>query len=54
MVTVKKNLNIVIESVCCECATTRDPIHVKYAVGFFFFALRTVTGLRSTVAAVFL
>lgn len=34
MVTVKKQ-NIVIEYVCCECATTRDPIHVKYAVFSF-------------------
>lgn len=34
MVTVKKQ-NIVIEYVCCECATTRAPIHVKYAVFSF-------------------
>ncbi len=34
MVTVKKQ-NIVIEYVCCECATTRDPIHGKYAVFSF-------------------
>lgn len=34
MVTVKKQ-NIVIEYVCCEYATTRDPIHVKNAVFSF-------------------
>lgn len=34
MVTVKKQ-NIVTEYVCCDSATTRDPIHVKYA-GFSF------------------
>lgn len=34
MVTVKKQ-NIVIEYVCCECATTRDLIHVEYAVFSF-------------------
>lgn len=34
LVTVKKQ-NIVIEYVCCKSATTRDPIHVKYAVFSF-------------------
>ena len=34
IVTVKKQ-NIVIEYVCCACATTRDPIHVSYAVFSF-------------------
>lgn len=34
MVTVKKQ-NIVTEYVCCDCATTRDPIHVKCAVFSF-------------------
>lgn len=34
MVTVKKQ-NIVTEYICCKSATTRDPIHVKYAVFSF-------------------
>lgn len=34
MVTVKKQ-NIVIEYVCCECATIREPIHVKDVVFSF-------------------
>lgn len=44
MVTVKKQ-NIVIEYVCCESATTRAPIHVKYAV-FSFYAQRPGSGLQ--------
>lgn len=34
MVTVKKQ-NIVREYVCCECATTKEPIHVQCAVFSF-------------------
>lgn len=46
----KTKQNTVREYVCCERATTRDPIHVK---GTPCFPSRTVTRLRPTVGPVF-